>query len=144
MENTGKHQTEVMTAGLRMNFPCIEKKKIQQIVLGKKVSFLKKQHICLTPSHQIKVFCCKNIFYIKHISDGKSCFQVKTKIVFLVGLKAFYFYSLLLNWWKWFVKLQNYFDKRFFPIKAFDKYTLCISSYYKCTDEWIHLAITDF
>lgn len=95
MENTANIKLEVMTAGLRMDFPCIGEK--NQIVLGKKVTFFKKQHICPSSSYQVKVFCCENIFFIKHIREAKSCFQVKNKFVFLVGPKNFYFFSLLLN-----------------------------------------------
>lgn len=110
----------------------------------RKGSFLKKQHLCLSPYYQIKVLCCENIFfYIKHNSEGKSCrnnnrnknFPHRNKICFSSWSKEFLFLLSFVKLMKMFCQNTKLFEKRFFPIKAFDKYTLCISIYYKCNDE---------
>lgn len=78
--------------------------------------FRKKKSVIFEDSmyaYQIKMAYYENIFYIKHIPEGKSYFQVKTLIVFLVGPKNFYFFSLLLNWWKSFIKIKNHLKKDF-------------------------------
>lgn len=130
-----------MTASLRMDFPYIGEKN-PNCFRTKSILFEETAYVSVTVLSDSallwKYFLHKTHLWRKKLFPHKNrnCLSSRSKeVLFLLS-----FVKLM----KMFCQNAKSFDQRFYPIKAFDKYTLCISTYYKCNDEWIHLAITDF
>lgn len=87
----------------------------------------------------------ENILKIKQISGGKHFPSININPFFLLGPKKILFLLSFLKLVKiFFFQIQDNLAKQFFNLKAFDKHTLCTSTYYKHNNEGIHLAVTEF
>lgn len=140
MKTQANIKFEVMTAGLRMVFHVMEKKKI---CFRKSILFEEMPYMSITILSAKSVLLRKYFLHKTHFW-WKKLFQNKNKNSLSSWSKDFLFLPSVVKLMKMVCQTTKLFDKRFFPIKAFNKYTLCISTYYKCTDGWIHLDITDF